>query len=74
MKLKLFPSSVFENASESAAGRSFSVPFLPHRCVSRPTAWWAITIGVWPVLIAKIFSAGARERRQAKQANQTRSH
>ncbi|MEO7413919.1 MAG: hypothetical protein ABIZ81_11235 [Opitutaceae bacterium] len=72
MKLKLFPTPAIEDASRSPADRSIQIPFLPHRRVSRKTAWWAIAVGVWPVLIYEIFSAGARERRQVKRAKESR--
>lgn len=64
------PSLGIDDVSEPSADRSIQIPFLPHRRVSRRTALWAITIGVWPVLLCKIFSAGARERKQAKLAKQ----
>jgi hypothetical protein len=73
MKLKLLPSSpIIDNANELATNGSVPIPFFPHRRVSRTTALAAITLGIWPVLIAKIFSAGARDRKLAKLANSPR--
>ncbi|HEX2855549.1 MAG TPA: hypothetical protein VHO24_20100 [Opitutaceae bacterium] len=65
MNSKLFAPS-FEAVNETSADRTIPVPFLPHHRVSRRTALWAVTIGVWPVVIARIFSAGARKRAALK--------
>lgn len=64
--MKLFPSFATNDVSDSAADRSVPIPFMPQRRVSRRTALWAGTVGVVPVLIYKLFAAGARERRMAK--------
>lgn len=65
MNSKLFGPS-FEAVNERASDRTIPVPFFPHHRVSRRTALWAVTIGIWPVLIAKIFTSGARKRAALK--------
>ena len=73
MNLKLAP-SLSDRSKPFADDRSIAIPFLPHRRVSRRTAFWAVAVGIWPVIIYKIFAAGARERREAKLARRTRDN